>query len=60
MDRFYTSPKVFKIFETTGIGAAGIYMHNRLQINEEVKANIALLNKGDFIYYESNELFLTV
>ena len=59
-DRFYTYPKVFKILETMGIGAAGTCMHNKLQLIEDVKINTALLNKGDFIYYESNELFLTV
>jgi len=60
MDRFYTSPKIFKTLQTMGVGAVGTCMHNRLQLNDDLKDNIASLNKGEFIYYESNELLLTV
>jgi len=60
MDHFYTSRKIFKTLQIMGVGDVRTCMFNRLQLSDDLKDNIALLNKREFIYYESNELLLTI
>ena len=60
MDRYYSSPKVFKYLEEKGIGACGTCLLNRLQLTEEIKENIDSLQKNQFLYYESENLLLSV
>jgi len=45
MDRFYTSPKVFKCLEDLGIGACGTCLQNRLQMTDEMKDSIDALDR---------------
>jgi len=60
MDRFYTSPKVFKYLEEKGFGACGTILHNRLQLTEEMKVEIESLEKNQYLYYKSHDLLLSI
>jgi len=60
MNRDDFSPKVFKYLEEKGIGACVTCLLNRLQLTEEIKENVDSLKKTQFLYYESENLLLSV
>lgn len=60
MDRFYTMPKVVKRLEAMGIGSVGTCMKNRLQLNDQIKNEIDEIIKGEFLYFQSNDIMLTL
>jgi len=42
------------------IGALGTCMKNRLQLSEEVKNAIENLQKGEYLYFESHNIMLSL
>jgi len=60
MDRFYTSPLVFKTLEQMGFGACGTCMTNRLHLTEEIKKKTENLNPREYCYFKAEDLLLSV
>ena len=60
MDRFYTSLPVIRTLEEMKIGTVGTCMRNRLGLSEDLNKEIKKLGKGQFNYYERDNVMLTV
>ena len=60
MDRFYSSPQVFKVLQGMGIGAVGTCMSNRLQFTDDFKTSISQMIPNEYRYFQSNEMLLTI
>jgi len=60
MDRFYSSPFVFKTLENLGFGACGTCMSNRLRLTQEMITKIESLLRGQHCYFKSQSFLLCV
>lgn len=60
MDRFYTSPLVFRTLENMGFGACGTCMVNRLHLNEDMKYKIDSLGPKEYCYFKDGTVLLSV
>jgi len=59
MDKYYMTPKVVKALQQMEIGTVGMCMRNRLHLSNEIYEELDALSKGEFCYYESDEMLLT-
>ena len=60
MDRYYSTPKVFQTLLDMGFGDTRTCMKNRTGLSNDMLKEIEKLSPLDVVYYESQELLLTV
>ena len=53
------TPKVVKAFQQMQIETVGMFMRNWFYLSDEIYEELDALSKGEFCYYESDEMLLT-